>query len=65
MDRGAWWAIDHGVAKSRTRLSDLTNFDETIKVPQRDILFKTQACIFIQSPFNKLYLVSLESVNSR
>ena len=24
MDRGAWWAIVHGVAKSRTRLSDFT-----------------------------------------
>ena len=24
MDRGAWWAIVHGVAKSRTRLSDVT-----------------------------------------
>ena len=23
-DRGAWWAIVHGVAKSRTRLSDFT-----------------------------------------
>ena len=23
MDRGAWWATIHGVAKSRTRLSDL------------------------------------------
>ena len=22
MDKGAWWAIAHGVAKSRTRLSD-------------------------------------------
>ena len=22
MDRGAWWAAAHGVAKSRTRLSD-------------------------------------------
>ena len=22
MDKGAWWAIDHGLAKSRTRLSD-------------------------------------------
>ena len=22
MDRGAWWAISHGVAKSRTRLSN-------------------------------------------
>ena len=26
MDGGAWWAIVHGVAKSRKRLSDLTNF---------------------------------------
>ena len=24
MDRGAWWAMLHRVAKSRTRLSDLT-----------------------------------------
>ena len=24
MDRGAWWAIFHGVAKSRTRLSNFT-----------------------------------------
>ena len=26
MDRGAWWAIVHGVPKSRTRLSDFTFF---------------------------------------
>ena len=25
MDGGAWWATVHGVAKSRTRLSDLTH----------------------------------------
>ena len=25
MDGGAWWAIVHGVAKSRTRLSDFTS----------------------------------------
>ncbi len=24
MDGGAWWPADHGVAKSRTRLSDFT-----------------------------------------
>ena len=24
MDGGAWWAADHGVVKSRTRLSDFT-----------------------------------------
>ena len=26
MGRGAWWATVHGVAKSRTRLSDFTSF---------------------------------------
>ena len=25
MDRGAWWATFHGVAKSRTQLSDFTS----------------------------------------
>ena len=25
MDRGAWWATAHGVAKSQTRLSDTFN----------------------------------------
>ena len=25
MDRGAWWATGHGVAKSQTRLSDFTS----------------------------------------
>ena len=24
MDRGAWWATVHGVARSQTKLSDLT-----------------------------------------
>ena len=24
MDRGAWWATVHGIAKSQTRLSDIT-----------------------------------------
>ena len=28
-DGGAWWAIVHGVTKSRTRLSDFTFFDHT------------------------------------
>ena len=25
MDRGAWWATVHGIAKSRARLSDFTS----------------------------------------
>ena len=34
MDRGAWWAAVHGVAKSQTRLSDEFNsiqFNTTLK----------------------------------
>ena len=33
MDRGAWWATVHGVAKSRTRLSDFTF--TSLSPPQR------------------------------
>ena len=29
MDGGAWWATVHGVAKSRTRLSDFTSLHFT------------------------------------
>ena len=33
MDGGAWWAAVHGVAKSRTRLSDFTfTSQSTIKL---------------------------------
>ena len=32
MDGGAWWAAVHGVAKSRTRLSDFPFFSFRIKV---------------------------------
>ena len=34
MDRGAWWAIVHGVAQSRTRLKQLS-----LHVPFEVILF--------------------------
>ena len=30
MDGGAWWATVHGVAKGRTRLSELTNLGNMI-----------------------------------
>ena len=33
MDRGAWWATVHGVAKSQTRLSDLTYGTSIVAVP--------------------------------
>ena len=31
MDGGAWWAVVHGIAKNRTRLSDFTFTMQTIK----------------------------------
>ena len=34
LDRGPWWAAVHGVAKSRTRLSDFT-FTFTFHVPMK------------------------------
>ena len=36
MDRGAWWDILHGVAKSRTRLSDFTSL---LKSPERNTFY--------------------------
>ena len=36
MDRGAWWAIVHGVAKSQTQLSMHTHTNiQSITVPSR------------------------------
>ena len=29
MDRGAWWATVHGVAKSQTRLKILSSYERT------------------------------------
>ena len=31
MEGGGWWATVHGVAKSRTRLSDFTSLQEVIR----------------------------------
>ena len=33
MDSGAWWATVHGVAKSRTRLSDFTSWTVALQAP--------------------------------
>ena len=33
MDKGAWWATVHGVAKSQTRLSDLSTQPFTLEHP--------------------------------
>ena len=33
MDGGAWWATVHGVAKSRTQLSDYTTLNDLVVFP--------------------------------
>ena len=43
MDRGAWWATVHGVAKSRTRLSDFTHsLTHSVMGPSDSSLAKTR-----------------------
>ena len=37
MDGGAWWAAVHGVAKSRTRLSDFTPWKKSYDSPRQRI----------------------------
>ena len=41
MDRGAWWATVHGVAKSRTRLSDFTFILQMRKLKVKQIKLLT------------------------
>ena len=40
MDGGAWWATVHGVAKSRTRLSNFTHFTQ-----QASLVAQTVVCL--------------------
>ena len=42
MDGGAWWAAVHGVAKSRTRLSDFTF---TFHFPALEKEMATHSCV--------------------
>ena len=42
MDRGAWWAAVHGLAKSRTRLS---NFTFTFHCPALEKEMATQSSV--------------------
>ena len=41
MDGGAWWAIVHGVAKSRTLLSDFTFTFQNLALQSLDYLLET------------------------
>ena len=67
MDRGAWWATVHGVAKSRTRLSDITFFLSFLSCFWK---FKVEdiATILLNGPQMKIYMIcfmldSIKKVN--
>ena len=71
MDGGAWWATVHGVAKSRTRLSDFTftlvQFSSIGQSCQIFVIPWTAACqasLSITNSWNLLKLMSIESVMS-
>ena len=58
MDGGAWWATVHGVAKSRTRLSDFTlTFSFTCTMFSKSI--HVVACNNTSFPFNAKYNQSI------
>ena len=44
MDRGAWWATVHGVAKSQTRLSDFT-FTSHFSALEKEMA--THSCVLV------------------
>ena len=50
MDRGAWWATVHGVAKSWTRLSDLTYLLTYLTCPRSQTWKWWGRCVHPQSP---------------
>ena len=58
MDRGAWWAIVHGVAKSRTRMSDFTSLHFTLYRVHSDTFKYTFRHSLIPSVIFCLHLIS-------
>ena len=52
MDRGAWWAIVHGVTKSRTQLSDFTHFPLSVQLFNCVRLFATPWTVVYQAPLS-------------
>ena len=57
MDQGAWWAIVHGVAKSRTWLSDLTSLHFKLQPRNKDI---TTSLMYLLRAKEKLHQWILE-----
>ena len=47
MNRGAWWATVHGVAKSRTRLSDFTTTATYARLKHPNVTVSTLCIILI------------------
>ena len=61
MDRGAWWATDHGVEKSRTQLSDFTSLG-TVTAPRAvsfNLLIEDRGLVFsaILVPFDSSWFM--------
>ena len=54
MDRGAWWATVHGVAESRTRLSDETT-TTWCKIVRRVVKRDTQTAVRRDESFIPLF----------
>ena len=66
MDRGAWWAAVHGVAKSRTRLSDFTftfNLKSEVFWWRKIVILLSQSfhckCIWVELTFDKSTCIGL------
>ena len=53
MDRGAWWAILHRVAKSRTRLRDFTMSHCLDSVSSVQFSSVAQSCLTLCDPMNR------------
>ena len=67
MERGAWWAIVHGVAKSRTRLSDFTfTFHSHFLIVWFDLVDLFSSVVFLDyiSPYNIFCKAGLAVLNS-
>jgi len=62
MDRGAWWATVHGVAKSWTRLSNFTSLHFTVYRLLTHYLSKERIQSFLSHPLIILFSSSLKNL---